>query len=410
MSDDLERILHETPTRRRTPLNPNVRSIPRVHGGEPLTGGPKLEIPREWEALDDGETPFRQPQSRTTPEISLNQDHPPLFNGPHFEIPKEEPVAEKPAVEKQTVEKPRPVYAEKPAAMVMEKPAATVVEKPTTTIEEKPNPIEDKPAAYVASPTTTPAAVAPAPISAVPQRILTVNDNVDDQIEHLCAIGLYKSYRKSAVEVPVLRGVDIKIHKGEFLAIEGQSGSGKSTLLHLLGTLDSPDKGEIYFNSRRIDNVPTKNKDIIRNRRIGMIFQFYHLLPELSTLENVLSPLMIAEGVWSYWKNKRKYREMAKSILGLVGLSHRLKHKPRELSGGEMQRAAIARALIAQPELILADEPTGNLDQSTGQDILKILRTLNAEQNLTIVMVTHDQSLARQADRTVRLKGGIVEE
>ena len=210
--------------------------------------------------------------------------------------------------------------------------------------------------------------------------------------------------------MPVLRGVDVEIHQGEFLAIEGQSGSGKSTLLHLMGTLDSPDKGEIHFHGRRIDNLPARNRDAIRNKRIGMIFQFYHLLPELSTLENVLSPLMIAEGVWNYWKNRRKYRETAKSLLELVGLSHRLKHKPRELSGGEMQRAAIARALIAQPELLLADEPTGNLDQATGQEILKILRTLNEEQNLTIVMVTHDQSLARQADRIVRLTGGLIEE
>jgi lipoprotein-releasing system ATP-binding protein len=226
---------------------------------------------------------------------------------------------------------------------------------------------------------------------------------------HLSAYKLYKSYRKGAVEVPVLRGVNVDIRQGEFLAIEGQSGSGKSTLLHLLGTLDAPDKGEIHFHGRRIDNLPARNRDAIRNKRIGMIFQFYHLLPELSTLENVLSPLMIAEGAWQYLKNRRKYQENAKSLLNLVGLSHRLKHKPRELSGGEMQRAAIARALIAQPELILADEPTGNLDQGTGREILKILRTLNEQQNLTIVMVTHDQSLAHQADRIVRLNGGVIE-
>jgi lipoprotein-releasing system ATP-binding protein len=140
-----------------------------------------------------------------------------------------------------------------------------------------------------------------------------------------------------------------------------------------------------------------------------MIFQFYHLLPELTTLENVLAPLMIAEGVWGYLRRRRRHRENAKQLLELVGLSHRLKHKPRELSGGEMQRAAIARALVANPTLLLADEPTGNLDQSTGREILGLLRTLNDREKLTIVMVTHDPELARRADHIVRLTGGRIE-
>jgi lipoprotein-releasing system ATP-binding protein len=227
--------------------------------------------------------------------------------------------------------------------------------------------------------------------------------------EHLKAVGLFKSYRKGPAEVPVLTGLDIDIRSGEFIAIVGQSGSGKSTLLHLLGTLDAPDQGEIHFDGRRIDDLPTAQRDALRNKRFGMIFQFYHLLPELSTLENVLSPLMIADGVWKYIKNRKKHRATAMGLLETVGLSHRLNHKPRELSGGEMQRAAIARALIAQPELLLADEPTGNLDQATGQEILKILRTLNQEHRLTIVMVTHDQTLAAQADRIVRLARGRIE-
>ena len=141
-----------------------------------------------------------------------------------------------------------------------------------------------------------------------------------------------------------------------------------------------------------------------------MIFQFYHLLPELTTLENVLSPLMIADGAWNYLRNRRKHRATAMGLLETVGLGHRLKHKPRELSGGEMQRAAIARALVAQPDLLLADEPTGNLDQATGQEIIQILRTLNQQQKLTIVMVTHDQAIADQADRIVRLTRGRIEE
>jgi lipoprotein-releasing system ATP-binding protein len=140
-----------------------------------------------------------------------------------------------------------------------------------------------------------------------------------------------------------------------------------------------------------------------------MIFQFYHLLPELSTLENVLAPMMIGESVLTYWLNRHKHSERAKTLLELVGLSHRLTHTPRELSGGEMQRTAIARALMSNPTLLLADEPTGNLDSDNGQEILKLLRSLNEQEGLTIVMVTHDDTLARQADRIVRLKQGRVE-
>ena len=228
--------------------------------------------------------------------------------------------------------------------------------------------------------------------------------------DQLRTIDLYKSYRKGPVEVPVLRGVDMEVRQGEFLAIVGQSGCGKSTLLHLLGTLDSPDQGEIHYDGRRIDNLPAAERDFLRNRRFGMIFQFYHLLPELNTLENVLAPLMIRHGTWSFLARRRKYRAQAKELLEMVGLGHRLKHRPRELSGGEMQRAAIARALVAQPRLLLADEPTGNLDQSTGVEIIRILRDLNLQRNLTIVMVTHDRSIADQADRIVRLVEGRIAE
>lgn len=225
----------------------------------------------------------------------------------------------------------------------------------------------------------------------------------------LRAVGLCKSYRKGLVEIPVLRGVDLSIEAGEFLSIVGQSGCGKSTLLHLLGTLDAPDAGEIHFEGHRIDNLPTLGRDVLRNKHFGMIFQFYHLLPELTTLENVLSPLMIAEASWSYFRNRRQHVARAEELLSLVGLSHRLKHKPRELSGGEMQRAAIARALVANPQILLADEPTGNLDSATGREILDLLRSLNQQQNLTIVMVTHDRAIAAQADRSVRLATGLVE-
>jgi lipoprotein-releasing system ATP-binding protein len=226
----------------------------------------------------------------------------------------------------------------------------------------------------------------------------------------LATHGLKKSYRKGQVVIPVLRGVNLKIREGLLTAIVGQSGSGKSTLLHVLGTLDAPDAGEVLFEGNRIDDLPMPGRDILRNRYFGMIFQFYHLLPELTTLENVLVPVMISRGVWNYWLNKRKHVSRARQLLEMVGLGHRLKHKPRELSGGEMQRAAIARALIAQPKVLLADEPTGNLDGQTGREILDILRSLNRRENLTIVMVTHDDSIARRADRTVRLIEGRVEE
>ncbi len=226
----------------------------------------------------------------------------------------------------------------------------------------------------------------------------------------LAAIGLKKNYRKGPVEIPVLAGVDLEIRRGEFVAIIGQSGSGKSTLLHLLGTLDAPTAGEVHFDGRRIDNLPAAERDLLRNTQFGMIFQFYHLLPELTTLENVLSPLMIRHSLWAYRRSRREHLHAARELLELVGLSHRLKHRPRELSGGEMQRTAIARALISGPRILLADEPTGNLDAETGQEILRILRTLNRTQNLSIVMVTHDAAIAAEADRTVRLAAGRVEQ
>jgi len=225
----------------------------------------------------------------------------------------------------------------------------------------------------------------------------------------LSVADLYKSYRKGRLEVPVLKGVSIDVQPGEFLAIVGQSGSGKSTLLHLLGTLDSPDRGEIYFEGQRIDNLSGRRRDKLRNGQFGMIFQFYHLLPELTTLENVLTPLMISHSLLGYFFARKQARERARELLALVGLDHRLKHRPSELSGGEMQRAAIARALIAQPRVLLADEPTGNLDKRTGEEIVKILRTLNQGRNVTIVMVTHDLAIAAQADRIVRLADGRIE-
>ena len=257
------------------------------------------------------------------------------------------------------------------------------------------------------APSAEPMAVDETPPPDTPPQEETIEPRIARPIM-LQASGLKKSYRKGQHEVAVLKDVSLTVEQGDFVAIVGQSGCGKSTLLHLLGTLDSPDRGEIFFDGERIDNLSVAERDALRNRQIGMIFQFYHLLPELTTLQNVLAPVMIAESLWSYFWNRSKHRAIATELLRMVGLEHRLWHRPSELSGGEMQRAAIARSLMARPRLLLADEPTGNLDHETGEEIMRILRTLNREQNLTIVMVTHDQAIAKQANRIVRLADGRV--
>lgn len=225
----------------------------------------------------------------------------------------------------------------------------------------------------------------------------------------MSAKNLTKTYRTGKVEVPVLKGVDFVAERNRLTAIIGQSGSGKSTLLHLLGTLDQPDGGEVYFDGRRIDNLSRRQRDQFRNQTLGMIFQFYHLLPELTTLENVMVPSLIGHGMFKYFAVRNKLRARAAELLDWVGLGHRLKHRPNELSGGEMQRTAIARALMAQPRILLADEPTGNLDPETGYGILELLRKLNQQQQMTIIMVTHDEAIARSADCCIRLQSGRVQ-
>ncbi len=233
-----------------------------------------------------------------------------------------------------------------------------------------------------------------------PLRIATTNA--------MSVSNLHKSYRKGKLEVPVLKGVDLEIVEGDFTAIVGQSGSGKSTLLHLLGTLDAPDSGEIHFQEGRIDNLPPRKQEHLRNSEFGMIFQFYHLLPELTTLENVLIPRMVRDGFFTYLRNKRKYKKRATELLEMVGMGHRLTHKPNQLSGGEMQRTAIARSLISEPSVLLADEPTGNLDSENGREVMDTLTALRKNENLTVVMVTHDNALAAKADRVINLVNGKV--
>ncbi|NBX29447.1 ABC transporter ATP-binding protein [bacterium] len=220
---------------------------------------------------------------------------------------------------------------------------------------------------------------------------------------------LRKSYRSGDHRLDVLRGVDFDLAPGEFVAVVGQSGSGKSTLLHLMGLLDAADSGEIALGETRIDRLPSARRDRLRNSAIGMVFQAYHLLPELDALENVLAPLMVRHGVIEWLRVRRAARARAADLLTRFGLGGRLHHKPRQLSGGEMQRVAIARALVTQPKVLLADEPTGNLDEATGGEILDTLCELNRTDGLSIVLVTHDAAIARRADRIVRLAAGRVE-
>ncbi len=179
--------------------------------------------------------------------------------------------------------------------------------------------------------------------------------------------------------------------------------------MHLLATLDQPDSGEVLFRGERIDNASRSRRDSYRNHDIGIIFQFYHLLPELSAMENVLAPTMIGRSAWNFFRHRKEAKQRAEAMLDRVGLLHRATHKPGEMSGGEMQRAAIARALMTDPSLLLADEPTGNLDTDTGLDILKLLTEINQDDGLTILMITHDDAIAADADRCHRMQDGQLE-
>lgn len=220
---------------------------------------------------------------------------------------------------------------------------------------------------------------------------------------------LYKTYRLGRVDVPVLRGACLTVERGEWLAVLGASGSGKSTLLHLMGALDRPDRGggkppgDVFFDGRALSSLSARELDRFRAERVGFVFQFYHLLPELNVLENVMLAAMILGA-----GDRHRRQAAAAALLDTLGLGHRLRHRPAELSGGERQRVAIARALINEPEVLLADEPTGNLDRATGATILEAIAQMRRRRGQTVVMVTHDPDVARHADRVVRLEDGRV--
>ncbi len=214
--------------------------------------------------------------------------------------------------------------------------------------------------------------------------------------------GLYKSYGSGEARVEVLRGVDLAVMEGETVAVLGASGVGKSTLLNIMGALDRPTRGEVLYRDEPIFRFDEKRLASFRNRNIGFVFQFHHLLPEFNALENVMLPALIG-GV-----DYREARKRAERLLVEVELGKRLFHKPGELSGGEQQRVAVVRALVQTPEVVLADEPTGNLDTRTGEEVFNLLLEMNRSRGVTLVMVTHNESLARRLKRSIEMRDGRV--
>jgi len=222
------------------------------------------------------------------------------------------------------------------------------------------------------------------------------------------ASGLNKSYWLGRREIPVLRGIDLQVEPGEMVALLGASGAGKSTLLHVLGLLDAPTAGTVQYDGRPVHDLSVRHRARLRHQHIGFVFQFYHLIPELTALQNVLLARMMQRSVLHYIAERRATRAAAMALLEEVGLQDRLDHRPAELSGGERQRVAIARALLAEPRIVLADEPTGNLDSETAEAVMDLLFRINRERQLAFLLVTHNGEVARRCHRVVRLKDGCV--
>jgi len=218
----------------------------------------------------------------------------------------------------------------------------------------------------------------------------------------LCATGLHKVYRTGRLELEVLRGVDCAFLAGEAVAVVGASGAGKSTLLHVLGTLDRPTSGSLLYGDRDVTRLSDRALAAVRNRHVGFVFQFFHLLPEFTAVENVALPAMVAG------MTAAAAKERASHLLDAVGLAARAAHRPDQLSGGEQQRVAIARALVNEPSMLFADEPTGNLDADTSRAVLDVLWDLHETRATTLVVVTHDEAVAGRADRVLRLADGLI--
>jgi lipoprotein-releasing system ATP-binding protein len=222
--------------------------------------------------------------------------------------------------------------------------------------------------------------------------------------EVLRASGLAKTYAEGALRTRVFEGLEFSVNAGETVAIVGASGAGKSTLLHLLGGLDTPTAGEVYVDGQRMNALSDAARGGLRNRALGFVYQFHHLLPEFTALENVMMPVLLGNG------GVQEAERRAKALLESVGLGHRLEHKPGELSGGERQRAAVARALVNHPACVLGDEPTGNLDEKTAATVFGQMIELNRAQRTSLVLVTHDRNLARRLDRVLELHDGRLRE
>jgi len=224
----------------------------------------------------------------------------------------------------------------------------------------------------------------------------------------LRAEGITKTYKAGSRRIPVLRGVGMRVLEGEIVALVGASGAGKSTLLHILGLLDRPDEGTVFYRDVPVSRLSPARKARIRHREIGFVFQFYHLIPELTALQNVCLSAMMLTSVTGWLGKRAKVKARARSLLDRLGLTDRLHNRPAQLSGGERQRVAIARALIANPSVILADEPTGNLDSKTSEEILDLCWRINEEDGVSFLLVTHDSQVAGRADRCIRLADGVI--
>jgi lipoprotein-releasing system ATP-binding protein len=226
--------------------------------------------------------------------------------------------------------------------------------------------------------------------------------NIDSEV--MRAEKLAKTYAEGKMKTPVFDGLDLSVRAGETVAIVGASGAGKSTLLHLLGGLDTPTAGEVYVAGQKMSSLSNAARGQLRNRALGFVYQFHHLLPEFTALENVMMPVMLGGA------DVKAAAQRAKALLEEVGLGHRIEHKPGELSGGERQRAAVARALVNQPACVLGDEPTGNLDEKTATTVFELMLELNRAQKTSLVLVTHDRRLARKLDRVLELHEGRLRE